>query len=383
MCKERKKLCCRFCGGNLFSEPLIEYENMPAVAQKLPGLCNLDEDNGINLSVFQCQDCGLVQLLNEPVPYYREVIRSGGFSPEMKKWRKKQFKEFVKKYSLENKKILEVGCGKGEYLEVLNQTGVKACGIEYAKESVKYCLQNNLSVKKDFIDNNDHNIEGGPFDGFIMLQFLEHMPSPLKILKGLANNLNKEAVGIIEVPNFDMVIKQNMFSEFMRDHLYYFTKNTLRQVLEISGFEVLEIKELWYNYIISAVVRKRNKINVVGFCEAQEDLKNQIFNFVNKFKDKKIAVWGAGHQAFAVISLMNLTNDINYIVDSAIFKQGKFSPVTHVPIVSPEMLKKKPVDAIIVMAGSYSKEVVSTIQQKFGNRIKISVLDGGNLLEEL
>ena len=68
---------------------------MPKGAQYLPSKQNLENDRGVHLKIAQCKGCGLVQLLNEPVPYFKEVIRSTSFSKEMTKFRKKQFEEFI------------------------------------------------------------------------------------------------------------------------------------------------------------------------------------------------------------------------------------------------------------------------------------------------
>ena len=74
------------------------------------------------------------------------------------------------------------------------------------------------------------------------------------------------------------------------------------------------------------------------------------------------------------MSLMNLANKIKYVVDSAAFKQGKFTPATHIPIVSPDKLNSDPVDAVVVMAASYSDEVVRNIKQNFHPKMRVSIL---------
>ena len=108
-----------------------------------------------------------------------------------------------------------------------------------------------------------------------------------------------------------------------------------------------------------------------------QTLKNhcsQILKLPSALIGEKAAIWGAGQQALAVISLMNLADQIKYVVDSATFKQGKYTPATHVRIVSPDALDSDPVDAIIVMAASYSDEVARIIRQKFDRNINISIL---------
>ena len=129
---------CRVCKNELIS--LLTYKNMPKSAQNFPDESSVKYDSGVDLEICQCTGCELVQLSNEPVSYYREVIRATAFSQEMKEFRLKQFDEFVKKYSLEGKKVLEAGCGKGEYLSLMNEFNIDGYGIEYAEDSVKYCV---------------------------------------------------------------------------------------------------------------------------------------------------------------------------------------------------------------------------------------------------
>ena len=76
-------------------------------------------------------------------------------------------------------------------------------------------------------------------------------------------------------------------------------------------------------------------------------------------------VWGAGHQALAVISLAKLQVMVSHVVDSAPFKQGKYTPATRLLIKSPvTMLHDKP-KAVVVMAAAYSDEVAQTIRRDY------------------
>lgn len=365
---------CRVCGSEFFEKPLLTYNDMPANAQYFPDASSLKNDKGINLTICQCSGCGLVQLDNEPVDYYKEVIRAAAVSEEMRLFREKQFSQFVDKYKLRGKKVIEIGCGNGEYLGIMQKTGVKAYGIEEANDSVEKCKKNGLKVMKGFVEDPSYRIKDAPFDAFFILNFLEHLPKINLTLKGIYNNLAEGGIGLVEVPNFDMEIQKKLFSEFTRDHLFYFTQQTLRTTLELNGFEVVECKVVWHDYIISAVVRKRKKLELDDFYKQQEKIKKEINEYISKFKNGRVAVWGAGHQALAAIALFGIAKKIKYVVDSAKFKQGKYTPATHVPIVAPEMLDKEPVDAVIVMAASYSDEVARVIRQKHGNRIKVAIL---------
>ena len=340
---------------------------MPKSAQNFPYFFELSEEEGVDLEVCQCLGCGLVQLNNERVPYYKEVIRAAAFSEEMRQFRVDQFSRFVSEHCLAGKRVIEIGCGKGEFLSLMNDAGVDAYGIEYAQSSVQVCKDAGLNVSKFYIETISDSLEGAPFDCFFILNFFEHLPDPNTTLRALHSNLAEDGVGLIEVPNFDMIIRDNLFSEFISDHLFYFTKETLTSLLEKNGFEVVKCEEIWHDYIISAVVKKRKKLDLGRFHNQQEKITKEIHNYINRYGSNNVCIYGAGHQALAVMSLAKIGDSIKYVVDDAPFKQGRCTPATHIPILSPEALKSDLPQAIIIMAASYSDEVAKKLKKKHSN----------------
>ena len=155
---------CRVCGSALNPAPVFQLSGMPAAAQNFPDANNLANDVGVNLDLHQCSGCGLVQLTNEPVSYYKDVVRASAFSQEMREFRVNQFRAFVDDHGLQGSKVLELGCGKGEYLEVMSEAGVDAYGLEHLQESVDTCTTNSLKVSQGYPDDAAMDIEHGPFD---------------------------------------------------------------------------------------------------------------------------------------------------------------------------------------------------------------------------
>jgi hypothetical protein len=345
---------------------------MPGVAQHLPDPGTASRDRGVDLEIFQCSACGLVQLDIEPVPYFREVIRAVGVSEEMRSFRLGQFREFIDAHQLAGRKMIEIGSGRGEYLTLLREAGASAFGLEWGESGCP-------GISRGFVENDRSQIPNGPFDAFAIFSFLEHLPRPADVLRGIAGNLADRGVGLVEVPNFDLMLRAHLFSEFMRDHLFYFTRATLATTLELSGFEVLGIREVWHDYILSAEVRKRAPMDLSAFTAHQRKLESEIEAFLAHHT--RVAAWGAGHQAFAVMAAMRLGDRIRYVVDSAPFKQGKLTPVSHIPIVAPAALRQDPVDALLVMAGSFSDEIVRTLRRDFDPQLKIVILRDFGLAE--
>ena len=369
-------MLCRVCQTTISAPPLLEYRNLPAAAQHLP---TAPGTAGIDLRVVQCPGCALVQLDAEPVPYYREVIRAAAYSPEMGRFRHRQFRAFLTRHQLLGKEVLEIGCGRGEYLRLMAAAGARVSGIEGGRETADLARQDGFDVHNIYLETGQENIPGAPYAAFFVLNWLEHLPNLPRVLNGIHANLQPQGIGLVEVPNFDMILQNRMFAEFTADHLFYFTRATLRRTLENHGFDVIRDRVVWHNYVISAEVRKRLPLEVSGFAAAQQELIRQIHAFTGRFQPREVAVWGAGHQAFAIMALARLGNRVRAVMDSAPFKQGKFTPASDLPIVSPDLLDDTSIKAVLVMAGSYSDEIVRLIRRRREDTVAVAVLQDANL----
>jgi hypothetical protein len=202
---------------------------------------------------------------------------------------------------------------------------------------------------------------------------MEHWPDLNLSLTLLYNILDVNSTGLIEVPNFDFILRKAMFSEFITDHIFYFDENTLRNVLEVNGFNVLCINNIWHDYILSAEVMKR-KIHNTSFFEFN---KNQVVEELNQFIvkfNKNVVIWGAGHQSLSLISIGKLFDKVSHIVDSADFKQNKFCPTSKLFIKSPQSLLVDRPQAVIIMAAAYSDEVYQLLVNKYPEIKNIAVV---------
>lgn len=365
---------CRVCGTVLDAPPVLSFRNMPGSAQNFPDARALADDRGQDLDLYECATCGLLQLACPPVPYYREVIRAAAFSPAMRAFRLEQLTTWLERHALGGKRLLEIGCGKGEYLDLLIQAGAKATGLEYAPSAVAHCRRQGLDVLRGFLARPSQRLPVPAFDGFMSLNFMEHWPRPLDTLRAMRGNLVPGGIGLIEVPNFDMILKEGLYSEFISDHLSYFTLDSLGFALRLAGFEILEARPVWHDYILSATVRKRQPADLAPLKAQQERINRELRAFIDGFPPRSVAVWGAGHQALAALALGDLGGAIRYVVDSAPFKQNRFTPATHLPIVPPARLADDPPAAIIIMAASYSDEVARLIREQHRLDLPVAIL---------
>lgn len=371
---------CIACGAPLWETPLLTLDNMPASAQHMPDAQGVKQDRGLTLDLCQCMGCGLVQFDCEPVDYYRDVIRAGGFSKTMVELRRYQYKHLIDSYHLEGKKFIEVGCGQGEFLKVLSEFPVEVHGIEHDPHLVELARAQGLDVTEGFTETEDTRFAGGLYDVFLSFNFLEHQPDPGTMLQAIYRNLEDDAMGLITVPSFEYIMDHNSYYELIRDHIAYYTFDTLMPLLERNGFQVLEC-EVINRDTLSVIVKKRPQTDTENLLKCYVNLKKEMDGYMKYLKawNKKVALWGASHQGFTLAATTKLGERAEYIIDSAPFKQGKFAPSSHLPIVAPAHFHENPVDAIVITAPGYTDEIAACIREQFGEQVEIRAMRSNHL----
>lgn len=371
---------CLICNEKLRGNSLMMLDNMPASAQDIPDAYQVKNDHGLTLNLCQCPKCGLVQFDCKPVSYYRDVIRSGGYSSTMHDLRYSQYKHLIETYHLNGKKFIEVGCGQGEFLSVLNEFPVKTFGIEHKATLVELAKSKGLNVVQGFVENGEYKIQGAPFDVFLSFNFLEHQPNPNEMLEGIYNNLTDDGMGLITVPSLEYILEHDGYYELIRDHLAYYSFETLRFLLEKNGFQVLE-QQIVNRDTIAMIVSKRKKVNISNLIDSYSYIKEETLNYIISQLNigRRVGIWGASHQGFTLAATADLGEKVTYIIDSAPFKQGKFAPTSHIPIISPDDAVKDPVDTIIIIAPGYTNEIASIIRKDFPSSTTIMVLKSNHL----
>ena len=377
---QKENYNCLVCGNSLKDAPrLFSCENMPGSAQDIPSKEELENDHGIDLTLVQCKYCGLVQIPTEPVHYYKKVIRAGGGSTTMTTLRKHQYEDLIKRFVLCGKKILEVGCGQGEFLRIWKDYDVRAVGIEFDQEAVNKARADGLEVYKAFAEKAETDLPEAPFDAFVQFNFLEHQPYPNEMLQCIYNNLTEEGVGLITVPSLEYIL-QNGYYELIKDHIAYYSQETLKFLFQKNGFEIIE-SCIFNKDTHSVTVKKRKTADITCWKKSFENLKKELHEYVDSYtaKGKRVAVWGASHQGFTLLSSLGLNNKISYIIDSAPFKQGKYSPASHIPIVDRKHYFEESVDSIVIMAPGYTDEIAAIIKKELNSDLDIRAIRSDHL----
>ncbi|MBI5920061.1 MAG: methyltransferase domain-containing protein [Betaproteobacteria bacterium] len=370
---------CRLCKHDLTNHSVVTLAPFPSAAQYFPGPGEFDQDSGITLEVMQCPMCALVQLANPPVAYFKEVITAASLSPIARQTRLGEFKRFVEEFELAGSKAIEIGSGKGDMIGVLRDAGLKAVGLEYSEDSVAFARANSHEAFCGYVE--DVTLPD-QYRFFACLNYLEHQPDIGSFIRALHRITDDQSFGYITVPNLDYLLTNAYLYEFVADHLVYFTRQTLTRAFELHGFEALRCTLINNQNDIALLVKKRQPL-VIKEERSKVDLLcehlRKIVADIHK-RGSKVAVWGAGHRTLALLAISGIRG-IEFVVDSASFKQGKYTPLTHFKIVSPSQLEVSDVDTVIVMVpGIYPEEVVKSVKN-MNRPIHVLMQKGNTILE--
>ena len=204
------KFYCRLCTTQIDISPLLSMSPFPKAAQYYPEKNEFEKDTGITLDVYRCPSCDLLQLDCEPVSYYKEVITAASFSKDARKARLKELSYFVELFGLKGKRVIEVGSGKGGMVDIMNEAGMAAEGLEYSKESIEFSQNSKIQMIQGYIDELDSKYDN-KFDAFISLNYIEHQPDTKSFIRSLSRITKSGANG-----KFLLGILQKLLNNFFR-----------------------------------------------------------------------------------------------------------------------------------------------------------------------
>jgi 2-polyprenyl-3-methyl-5-hydroxy-6-metoxy-1,4-benzoquinol methylase len=173
--------------------------------------------------------------------------------------RSERIVEIMKTHSFDSLgKVLDIGCGNGGFLKVLQQNfpEIKLYGTEYSSK-YKEIVESIPNVSKMYTCNIDQ-ISDNDFELISLIHVLEHIPNPVKFLEQVRKKLTQNGTLLIELPHFE----QNPFELAIYDHASHFSVASIKRVLNIAGFEIKEIRSDWVPKEITIIAQPAREQNV-------------------------------------------------------------------------------------------------------------------------
>ena len=203
-----------------------------------------------------CGRCGFIfNTLFDPnaVRYSPHCEETQGCSPTFSAFAKDVALQLVEKYRIQNKTIIEIGCGKGEFLKYICALGGnKGVGFDpaYAPgRSDRKGTDSDVRFIRDFFSEKYSNFSG---DLVCCIMTLEHVPDPVKLVRAVRHAVSnrREAVVFFQVPDVTRILKDCCFEDIYYEHCSYFSPATLSRLFGRSGFKHLSLQTVYGNQYI-------------------------------------------------------------------------------------------------------------------------------------
>jgi len=332
-----------------------------------------------NLQLGFCPACGFItNTCFDPSlhNYSTQYEETQGFSACFNAFTKSLAQRLIDKYDIRNKMILEIGCGKGEFLALMCQLGEnQGIGIDPA-----YVPERNPDVTsriefiQDFYSEKYAHLKA---DVICCRHTLEHIAPTWEFMQTLRRAFGdrRDTLVFFELPDVMRVLREGAFWDIYYEHCTYFTAGSLARLFRATGFE---IDDLYLDYdgqylIITAYpadgptsmsldIENDMELLTRAFEEFREKCSSQIDYWRSTIGqiiavEQKLVIWGSGSKGVAFLTTLKLIKEIEYIVDINPYKHVKYMPGTGQEIVSPQFLTEYNPQKIIVMNPIYCEEI--------------------------
>ena len=295
-----------------------------------------------------------------------------------KKVAQKLFKRF------RPKKIMEIGSNDGVFLKNFDKKSVVA--VEPCKNLAR--LTKKLFETYDEFWNlklaNKLKKKKGEIDLIFSANTISHIPNLKETFKGIHNILSKNGVLVIEDPSLLKVLQNNSYDQFYDEHVYVFSSISINNIIQEYGLRLFDVEHLsthggsnrYYicrnngkykkslrlkKAIANEKSYKLHKIeSYLKFSKRVNLSRKNLFTLMKKLKktNKRIISYGATYKSTTVFNYCNLNSKlIDYVTDTTLNKQGKYTPGTHIKIISPEIGMNNTVDYAFLGAWNFKKEI--------------------------
>jgi len=340
------------------------------------------------LKIAFCDRCGFVTntaFTPGQAEYSQRYEETQGFSPRFMAFATELAEQWVSDYDLADKTVLEIGCGKGEFLVEMAKAGAGHCiGIDpgvHAERWVDDEFGSQIEWIADFYDERYTHIDA---DVIICRHTLEHIPNVAEFMTTIRKSIGDrpDTVVLFELPDVQRVLDEVAFWDVYYEHCSYFSLGSLGRLFRRTGFEVVELS-LEYDDQYLLIGARPSTTPAAGEPLAEEDDLQQLRDGVAHFRegyDNLVAdwrarlerlrsnngtavIWGSGSKGVSFISNLNLSSEVAAAVDINPHKWGKFMVGSNHEIVSPDALGEIDPELVVVMNPIYLDEIGADINE--------------------
>ncbi|OGG44589.1 MAG: methyltransferase [Candidatus Handelsmanbacteria bacterium RIFCSPLOWO2_12_FULL_64_10] len=319
-----------------------------------------------------CRDCGFItNLAFEParLEYTPAYDNSLHFSPFFKAYARSEALRLIERHNLYDKDVIEIGCGKGDFLSLLCELGNNR-GVGFDPGGEHPHPDPRVTLIRDFYSGRYASHRG---DLICCRHVFEHVHNPTDFLRTLRFAIGDRlsAVVYFEVPNVSPILRDLSVWDVIYEHCSYFSRESLARAFALCGFRVYDLAETYEGQYLrvealpckeAVDLRRELKAetrDVSAFADDCRGLIEAWRSYLDTVQQagQRVVLWGAGAKGVSFMNMLKGQGWIEYVVDINPRKQGRYVAGTGQRIVPPEFLRDYRPGVIIVMNPVYQGEI--------------------------
>lgn len=382
---------CRFCGSSL-SHTVVDLGKSPLCQSQLEASQLNEMERFYPLHVFVCGSCYLVQLEEYVGP---EAIFSeyAYFSSYAQAWldHARTFADMaIVRFNLNSKsQVLEIASNDGYLLQNFVRKGIPVLGIEPAANVARVAVEKGVPTHVEFFGTNlasRLSSEWGRADLIVGNNVLAHVPDLNDFVRGILMMLKPEGIVTMEFPHILRLLAETQFDTIYHEHFCYFSFSVVQKVFAAHGLTIFDVDEIpthggslrvYARYPndsskpVSSRVRVLKKVEedsgllrldtYSSFSDRVKETKWMLLEFLIRAKreGKSIVGYGAPGKGNTLLNYCGIRTDfVDYTVDRNPYKQGRFTPGTHIPIYHPQKIRETKPDYVLILPWNLKEEIM-------------------------
>ena len=394
---ESLEMNCRFCNKKL--KYVLADLGMTPLANSYLKKDELNiQESYFPLQAYVCSNCFLVQLkeYENPKNIFSEYAYMSSYSKSMLNHVQNFVEETINKFQIgKNSNVVEIASNDGYLLQFYKKNKIPNYGIEPALNVAKIAEKKGIKTVKKFISAQTAKElvkKGKKADLLIAFNVLPHTPNLNDFVKGLKIILNENGVIVIQFSAYLLPFLQNIeFDTIYHEHFSFFSLFTLKKIFSKYGLVIFDVEEQMIHGGSMRLFLKHESNNVIEISSSVEnqikkeiefginklstytefqkkidDLKSEVWKFFVKAKkeEKKIVAYGAAAKATTFLNYCGISkNLLPYVVDINPYKQNRFLPGLHIPILHPKKIFATKPDYVLILAWNLKDEIMKQIQE--------------------
>ncbi len=375
---------CRICSGDKF-KTVIDFGENPLVNSLLEKE-ELGKEKTYPLVVEQCQKCFLVQIVNpvssKEIYQDQDYLYYTGDMPQNSQYMM-AFNGLVadiERMTNPGDFIVEIGSNDGTVLKKFKER--KILGVDPSTNvAIRAIARGVPTISAPFNERTAINIakEFGQAKVIGGANCLAHIDDIHSVMKGVKALLAKDGIFWVECNYWVGMVKEKHYALIYHDHYSYFSLKNWVDLAKMYGMNVFDAYvteaqgeglslRLYVGYdkipsdrFLELLIEDINYNNYKTAQRYRKDVLKEAEKLSNLVAGLRgvVAGYGAAAKGFSILKLAGLDGrHIKYLVDDSPAKQGKYSPVTHIPIISRAEADKQLPDYFIILAPNYAQLIM-------------------------